>query len=62
MSALQKKKVAEGLEIQRRGDEHWLLFESNGKHAAVCLESKFEGTRIVKDAIIDWAKEQFKKD
>jgi hypothetical protein len=62
MNNLQKKNISKGLDIQRRGNEHWLLFESNKKHAAICIESKFEKTRIVKDAIVSWTKEQFENE
>jgi hypothetical protein len=55
---MKKKNICEGFGIQRGEDGHWLIFESNGKHAMICVENKTIG--IARDAVLSWIDDQLK--
>ncbi len=55
---MKKKLVARGLSVQENKDGHWLVFEVNGKHALINIENKLNGTRIVRDTVIQWCDSQ----
>jgi hypothetical protein len=55
---MKKKNICKGFGIQRGEDGHWLIFESNGKHAMICVENKTIG--IERDAVLSWIDDQLK--
>lgn len=59
MSNIAEKEIAKGFKLERKDNGLWLCFESGGKKASINVETKFAKTKIIKDAILDWAEEQF---
>jgi hypothetical protein len=48
------------ISLKKGEDGHWLSVKaSNGKQASICIENMNYGP-IVKDALVQWAKDQFK--
>lgn len=52
------KKLCQGLSLKISQDGHWLIFEpKDGPFAMLNLENVVEEKRIVKRAVLNWAKE-----
>lgn len=47
-------KVAEGLEVQRGRDGHWICVELNGKHAAFNIENMLDRYATGRETLLAW--------